>query len=287
MVWDAEAAKARILNAKGKDQHFIDTNLNQLRLESLKSPDSRSMHENYMLVASHVDEVTRDKILNHEYIDFAKLLHKDKPGSGFEDDQQRMMMVNKGGMSYWVPMEKSNSINNYHKWDQAFRVYLDIYTTCYPEQTSELIQYSHIIQMAAGSYLWDNVYLYDREFRHHMEKYPSRSWGVILQQAWTMFLKDRLHNSTPNQNYKAGFGSTENKSHILRKLCFSFNEGFCKFGSRCKFEHKCGLCGKFGHGAHNCRKAKGLATAQNNKAGAVTNLVQPAVDLEKNKHKEQ
>ena len=118
--WCGMLRQPEFLDAKGKDQHFIDTNINQLRLESLKSPDGRSMDDNYMLVASHVDEVTRDKILNHEYIDFAKLLRKDKPGSGFEEDQQCMMMVNKGGMSYWVPLEKSNSINNYHKWDQAF-----------------------------------------------------------------------------------------------------------------------------------------------------------------------
>ena len=27
------------------------------------------------------------------------------------------------------------------------------------------------------------------------------------------------------------------------------------YGSRCKFEHKCGICGKYGHGAHNCRRS--------------------------------
>ena len=117
VVQSAEAAKARILDVKGND-NAVNFNINNLRLETAKAL-GHSMGDNYMLVASHVDEVTRDKILNHEYIDFVKLLRKDRPGSNFEEDQQRMMMVNKGGMSYWMPMERSNSINSYHKWDQS------------------------------------------------------------------------------------------------------------------------------------------------------------------------
>ena len=29
------------------------------------------------------------------------------------------------------------------------------------------------------------------------------------------------------------------------------------YGLNCKFEHKCAICGKWGHGAYNCRKASG------------------------------
>ena len=173
-----------------------------------------------------------------------------------------MMMVNKGGMSYWVPVsDKVTVINCFYKWDQAFRVFLDIYLGEYPERTSELIQYGHIIQMASCSYAWDNVYLYDRKFRRHIEKFPDMNWGVILQQAWTMFLKDRV-GTTPN---KSGNGGGDNgngqKSGVAKRLCFSFNRGHCKFGARCKFDHQCGLCGKFCHGTYNCRKAQ--ATEKN------------------------
>ena len=72
-------------------------------------------------------------------------------------------MVNKGGLSYWIPIADKNSINGYHKWNLAFHVFLDIYIGYYPERTSELIQYSHIIQTAALSYSGDNGYLYDKE----------------------------------------------------------------------------------------------------------------------------
>ena len=87
-------------------------------------------------------------------------------------------------------VDKANTITGFARWNQAFRVYLDIYTSKYPECTSQLIQYEHVIQIAAYSYAWENIYLYDREFRGHIERFPNWSWAVILQQAWTMFLKD-------------------------------------------------------------------------------------------------
>ena len=168
-------------------------------------------------------------------------------------------------MSYWVPMVDKNSINCFEKWDQAFRVYLDVYSGQYPEWTTELIQYGHIIQTASYSYQWENVYLYDREFRKHMERFPSRSWGVILQQAWTMFLKDRL-NSTPQTSKANGVGnnSGQRKPGARRKLCYPFNDGNCHYGARWKFNHRCSFCDKFGHGAYNCRKAQAVANKRKN-----------------------
>ena len=75
-----------------------------------------------------------------------------------------MTMVNKGGMSYWVPLTDKNMINGYGKWDQAFRVYLDIYSSKFPDRTYELIQYGHIIPTASFS----SVAQHDREFHRHM-----------------------------------------------------------------------------------------------------------------------
>ena len=40
-----------------------------------------------------------------------------------------------------------------------------------------------------------------------------------------------------------------------QRLCFDFNHGSCTFGKRCKFDHHCSFCNKFGHGSYNCRKA--------------------------------
>ena len=132
---ESETLKARIYDVTGNENQ-IDNTLNRLRLDHAMQ-GGRSMDDSYMLVASHVEDSIRAKILNHEYIDFAKLLRRDKPGMG-DEDGQKMMMVNKGGLSYWVPMQDRNgNISSYQKWEQAYRVFLDIYTGQYPERTTE------------------------------------------------------------------------------------------------------------------------------------------------------
>ena len=59
----------------------------------------------------------------------------------------------------------------------------------------ELTQYNHVIHTTSMSYIWDNVYAYDKEFRYRIARHPTRSWSVILQQAWTMLIKDRVRQS--------------------------------------------------------------------------------------------
>ena len=100
-----------------------------------------------------------------------------------------------------------------------------------------------------------------------MERHPNRSWGIILQQAWSMFLKDKMSHSNKSQNNgNLGFSGTPGEagksgqgSYGKKKLCIPFNAGYCKYGAKCKFDHRCGLCNKFGHGSHNCRKAAQIA----------------------------
>ena len=97
-------------------------------------------------------------------------------------------------------------------------------------------------------YMWDNVYLYDVEFRIHISQNPERHWSTILQQAWSMFLKDRV-------KYGKGSGDSKNRSRT-REPCRRFNKGNCTYGINCKFDHRCSIpnCGKLGHGAHICRR---------------------------------
>ena len=143
------------------------------------------------------------------------------------------------------------SINSYGKWEQAFRIFSNILTAKYPGKAGELYQDNHIIHMASMSNAWDNVYAYDKEFRYHISRHPSRSWGVILQQAWTMLIKDRIKTE-----------SFENKGlHNVKiaEWCRRYNRGNCTYGLSCRYEHRCAVkrCRKFGHGAHICRLRTG------------------------------
>ena len=132
MLKDAEVAKARVYDVSG----MVHDNLNVIRAQCGAAVGiGISVDDDYLLVASHLEEATKQKIVNHKYVDFAKLLRRDRPSAGDEDDAQCMIMVNNGGMSYWVPVvDQSAGITSYTRWDQAFRVFLDMYTSRYPER---------------------------------------------------------------------------------------------------------------------------------------------------------
>ena len=119
----------------------------------------------------HVDDSIQDKIKNGEYVDFAKLLPRDR----YVDNNQ-LELIYKGGQTYFVPAAERDSagaITNFQKWEQAFRVFSNIYTKECPSRAVELIQYNHVIFTSASSYIWENVYAYDKEFRRHMSNFPN------------------------------------------------------------------------------------------------------------------
>ena len=145
--------------------------------------------QEYLVIGSHVDELTQSKIIQGEYIDFSKLIPRDKI---LAEEDSRLELVIKNGRTFWSPVSETVTINCFSRWEQAFRIFMNIYTRAHPKKSSELIQYNHIIHSISLVYIWDNVYSYDKEFRLHLSKYPEWNWSVIMQQAWSMKLRDRL-----------------------------------------------------------------------------------------------
>ena len=228
---DAEANKARLYATPG--------NMNLLNFDStVNAVNSSAYDENYMVVGAHVDVNLQHKIVNHEYCDFAKLLPK---GRVTREEDNRMEIVNRGGSTYFVPVsERENAvINCFAKWEQAFRVFSNIYTRAYPDRSTELIQYNHIIFTASSKYSWENVYMYDKEFRIHMGNYPQRKWSIILQQAWSMYLVDRVSDKTSPEGFNTSSSNPSTKFVKSNEMCRRYNKGLCTRGARCRYQHKC------------------------------------------------
>ena len=246
MIRQAEAAKATMYEVSGENNLFSGNELFHSVL----------VDEDYSIIGNHLDESTKQKIIEGAYVDFVKLIPRER--INVTEDQKRMEIVVRNGQTFFQPVaERENvSINSINKWEQAFRVYSTIYAGHYPRRSTELLQYSHIIHYACQYYSWDNVYSYDKDFRLHMAKHPNHNWGIILQQAWSMRLQDKINNHIANRGY---FNQTQfsGSGSISSKKCWKFNKGKCMYGFNCKFDHRCGVCNKFGHGAHNCRKGNG------------------------------
>ena len=238
LIREAEAAKTRIFDTPGKEflpysNEFIHTGL---------------VDEKFLCIGAHLEEGLRQEIVTGQYVDFARLLPKEKSA----EDENRLELLHKDGHTYWVPagdLRSGNIISNFAKWEQAFRIFANVYTKRHPHKSSELLQYSHIIHTASQSYMWENVYAYDKDFRMHLSEFPQRMWGIILQQSWSLRLKDKIKHSQDS------LWRPSNQSHE-HDYCKCHNRGYCSYGLECRYKHRCLYCHKYGHGFANCRKAQ-------------------------------
>ena len=183
IIKEAERSKAHLFDMPGKNPLFRSTT---------------EMDEDFDMIDAHVDEAMKRKIQCFKYIDLSKLLSKNKMNS----DDQHLEIVNRNGMSFLAPVSDHDTIqiSTYNKWEQAFRVYSNVLTLRFPEKASELLQYNHTIHTASMAYVWENIYSYDKEFRLHIRRHPTRPWNVILQQAWTMILKIKYFSGKRGNN---------------------------------------------------------------------------------------
>ena len=163
---------------------------------------------------------------------------------------------------------RENRITSIRRWEQAFRVYATIYCAANPLRSKEIWQYIAVINTAAASFIWDNVYNYDITFRHLMAFNPNRSWAVTYNQMWNLSMKDPINKNNGN-NHKQNFGHfaggpgnnkhDSQNSHQGKKqrsiYCWAFNKGIkCKFGKGCRFVERCSYCDSPAHGVYACPK---------------------------------
>ena len=223
----------------------------------------------YIVVGNHLDHLTIDKIERGDYVDFDKLIPKDRI---LAQEDQRMEMVIKGGKTFYIPVSDTTDITNFARWEQAFRVYSNVYTRANPHRSSELIEYNHVIHTIASTHIWENVYMYDKDFRIHLACNPNRSWSIILQQAWSLRLKDHIHgngHSTPSTSGNNGNNPSGDQQGKEYDPCKRYNRGYCNFGSSCCYEHRCKYCFKLGHPIISCRKLKvDMERASRRKSGS-------------------
>ena len=211
-IREVEASKAQMIKTPGElTNHSV---FNAKELEVMQH--SAVVDENYMVVGAHLDRNLQSKTINSEYVDFSKLISRDQIG---HEDENRMELVSRGGSTFFVPVADrliGRGINNFSKWEQAFRIFANVYTKVYPHKASELIQYNHTIYTAAQNFSWENVYAYEKEFRIHISNFPQRSWSVILQQGWTMCLKDRVHRFDDGNRGNGGNGGKKHRREACK-----------------------------------------------------------------------
>ena len=169
-ILEAEKFCASVLAPKGKDENFLDFGPPQYIItEGVRLKRLFDNNDDFFHVTLHIDNNLKAKISKGEFVDLDKLLPQ---GDGllkrFSGETKFQMYSNNGEM-YWGPAPGQNKITSIRKWDQAFRMYVVIYTEFNPHRAFEIWQYVYTIHTAAQSHPWDNVYHYDVIFRYLME----------------------------------------------------------------------------------------------------------------------
>ena len=151
LIMDAERARAEIYKPTGK------------RNLSIVGMDDDFFHH-----SSHLDNTLIQKI-----VDLEKLLPKDK--ILHNDGRLQMVQTEGGGYMHLKPVTEKDPlvINSLRRWEQAFKIYVTIYTAAHPHCSSELFKHMYNIRSATSTFTWDNVYNYDITFRRLMAQYPD------------------------------------------------------------------------------------------------------------------
>ena len=227
--------------------------------------------DDFFHLTCHIEPSLIHKIEKGEFVELEKILPKERLGG--KTDEGRLEWVHWDGGTFLVPAQRDNKIARFRRWEQAFRAYATIYCGANPHRSKEIWQYITVINTAASSYTWENVYSYDITFRHLMAFNPQRSWAVTYNQMWNLSMKDPIpKNSKGGYVYQhsvgsgyvsgqKGFGNNTHNSNPMQvrrnksDYCWNFNRGVpCRFGSKCKFIERCKYCDSPTHGVNACHK---------------------------------
>ena len=235
--------------------------------------------DDFFHLTCHIDQTLQQKIEKGQYVDLDKLLPRDRlscfdgQSTGAIGDENKFEWVQRDGGTFLMPAKRSSRITSFRKWEQAFRVYATIYCSENPNRSREIWQYISVINTAASSFVWDNVYSYDIIFRQLMEFNPARSWAVTYNQMWNLSMRDPLPNrgqkfvnNFGQSNFSGNNSHTQSNSKTGRKTlfagrrtksdyCWNFNKGIkCKWGKNCRFIEHCSYCDSSSHGVNTCPK---------------------------------
>lgn len=255
MVKQAELQKAELAKPPGE-------NLMTPNVSSSENLDG-SLDYLHNSGSAHVDTATRLRIRNDWYVELHKLLPRD---FDLIDEEDSLCLTNRDGRTYHVPPleREGNNVGTFKRWQIAFKVFMAVYIEEHPTRVKkplELIQYMQMIEEMTTTWIWDNVYKYDKRHRRMMQQFPNRHWHVPYQVAkGELKVTHAANNNSNNPRFKKPGQNAKPKKDV----CRNYNRGKCQYGASCRYDHKCSTCGKFGHNALQCRQKESKEVKEQN-----------------------
>lgn len=211
-------------------------------------------------MGAHLKPEVRDRIWRGDYVEIFSLLPLEKfnldhirPDESKKDEEERRR--------YLIPHTFSN-------WLQAFAILASVMGEKAPEHCSALYCYLDAIGEAYRVYGGNAWLRYDEQFRQRKAMRPSICWDHKDISLWMRLMTAPPSSGQPIHGTAGGAGATAGRPAASGKgCCWQFNEGSCKFGEECRYQHECSGCGG-SHSLSCCfRKGKGRAGEAEPKRG--------------------
>ncbi|CAG2229024.1 unnamed protein product [Mytilus edulis] len=185
----------------------------------------------------NITDKIKQQIWAGQYINFHSLLEND-------ETKYRLQLVHGAdNPELSITEERNKKTLTLNQWLSAWNKFISIICTKTPELGSVIPHHMELImEMSREGGNWQ---FYDIEFRKLIER--GEAMGSTHLE---LYLRAKLQGKviTGNDNNKSG------NTRWPSGVCFSFHKGLgCKFGDKCKFQHRCFNCG-FNHSFSTCRK---------------------------------
>lgn len=195
-----------------------------------------TMHE----LGYNVQNNVKIKIINNEYIDLGILISK---VSNPDDDSKNISI--KDGNLVITNKSRPTKITDIQQWTDAMLIFASIYTSAHSLEFSGLLKYIHTVRLGASRTPGLGWKSYDIQFRLKKERNPEKSWAVVDQELWLLYMYANF-NTIPN--------TTTTPSNSMYK-CYDYNyKGVCN-KLRCSYLHSCIKC-SMTHPQLRCRVVK-------------------------------
>ncbi|XP_068106058.1 uncharacterized protein [Hyperolius riggenbachi] len=173
----------------------------------------------------HLSMEMKEKVWRREYIDIFSLL----PSARFQEQQR-----------------------DFSNWLQAFAIMASVIGEKTPDQCCALFCYLNTVLEAHQAFQGSAWLYYDEHFRQCMSIRPSLRWD---QKDICLWLRLLVAPTAAELEHGSPFHAEARYAPPAwqkRGVCWSFNEGACKWGATCKFKHQCSRCGSRKHPETRC-----------------------------------
>lgn len=186
----------------------------------------------------HVDEKLRKKIRQGKFVDFKLLIPHTK------GNRPRTRFSLEEGLFQEV---EDDTTQNFYQWLDAYIVFMSVNLEFFPAEAQGMLRHMQVIKRMHTANK-DGVE-YDYLFRKLKSNNADIAWGEYLAE-----LAGEVKEMTPRKRFKPSLSKGQTR-YKTQGLCYRFNsqEG-CRFGSRCRYAHKCKRCSSTDHPEYRCSK---------------------------------